>query len=37
MYRCKNCGWEGSEDERKSVRDYREEFVKENSLVFRKG
>lgn len=37
MYRCKNCGWKGSADERKAVRDYREEFVKGNSFVFRKG
>ena len=37
MYRCKNRRWEGSADERKAVRDYHEEFVKENSFVFRKG
>lgn len=25
MYRCENCGWEGSADERKAVKDYRGE------------
>ena len=25
MYRCENCGWEGSADERKEIKDYRGE------------